>query len=295
MSDEIEVVTSETEGFENPRVDEVQEQPTETPEPEQEETQETPEPTAEEEEAESSPDPEKDQETEKPKKSGAEKRIGKLTFQMREAQRKEAEAEAKVKELERKLEEVQKPATEEEPQYGDFDDEQDFFKALSSYTAKQMLKEEKEKEAKAEVESAKQEQEQSQSNRKAEEAEEFKSKLDESGSKYDDFDEVVYNEKLQITPEMVEIIKHTENPAEILYALGKQPDKASEIAQLTPTQAAMAIGRMDAPFVEQEPPKKTTKAPAPIKPVSATGSTVRKSPDEMSHDEYRAAREAGQI
>lgn len=87
--------------------------------------------------------------------------------------------------------------------------------------------------------------------------------------KYDDFREVAYNDNLPITPEMAATIKESEVGPDLAYWLGSNPKEASRISRLSPLQQARELGKIEAKLDTSAPVKKTSSAPAPIKPVTA--------------------------
>lgn len=105
-----------------------------------------------------------------------------------------------------------------------------------------------------------------------------------------DYDEVIMNEKLQVTETMGGAIFHMPEGPKIAYYLGQNLDEAARIAALSPPMQLMALGELRA---KVNAPPKTTSTPDPIVPLNtgrnaATGKTA----DEMSMDEYAAKRAA---
>jgi len=90
--------------------------------------------------------------------------------------------------------------------------------------------------------------------------------------KYDDFEKVAYNPSLPITPVMAETIQASDVGPELAYYLGSNPREADRISRLSPYLQAKEIGKIEAKLADNPVPiKKTTSAPAPIKPVTARG------------------------
>ena len=123
----------------------------------------------------------------------------------------------------------------------------------------------------------------------------FVQKLVQDGNeKFSDFNQVATQEgnpTLPITPGMLHILQDFERPADVAYYLGKNPVECMQISQMSPVQAARALGRIetniDAELKKQtsQPSKTITKAPAPITPTKS-GEVVTKDPDKMSQAEY---------
>lgn len=117
--------------------------------------------------------------------------------------------------------------------------------------------------------------------------------------KHEDFDDVLDAvSHYQYSPDFQDIIMGLENGTEIVYELAKHDPKELERIAMAPyREAAFRLGRFDHQLSLQKEQsketKKTTKAPAPIKPVgkSSTGQSS-KSPEEMDFQEYKKWRQA---
>lgn len=118
--------------------------------------------------------------------------------------------------------------------------------------------------------------------------------------KYDDYEDVVYNPKLAITPIMAQTIQASDMGPDVAYYLGTNPKEAERIARMPAIAQAKEIGRIEAKLTSSPPVKKTTSAPTPISPVSArTTSTSLDTTDpraakQMSASEWIAAERARQ-
>ena len=119
--------------------------------------------------------------------------------------------------------------------------------------------------------------------------------------KYDDYEDVVYNPKLAITPIMAQTIQASDMGPDVAYYLGTNPKEAERIARMPAIAQAKEIGKIEAKLTSSPPVKKTTSAPTPISPVSArTTSTSLDTTDpraakQMSASEWIAADRARQI
>jgi hypothetical protein len=119
--------------------------------------------------------------------------------------------------------------------------------------------------------------------------------------KYDDYEDVVYNPKLAITPIMAQTIQASDMGPDVAYYLGTNPKEAERIARLPAIAQAKEIGRLEAKIASAPPVKRTTSAPTPISPVSArSASTTLDTTDpraakQMSASEWIAADRARQI
>lgn len=109
---------------------------------------------------------------------------------------------------------------------------------------------------------------------------------------YADFEQVALSSDVPITAQVADLIKTSENPADVAYWLGQNRAKAAQISTMSPVEAARAIGRIEA-IVSAPKAKTQSSAPVPITPVKGGSAGTQKDPDRMSPDEYRAWREAG--
>lgn len=117
----------------------------------------------------------------------------------------------------------------------------------------------------------------------------FQQKERDFAAEVPDYAEKVYDQSLPITTSMAEIIADSDLGPQIAYHLANHRDDAYRIANMTPTQAAREIGRIEASLsapVPSKPPKEVTKAPPPPPKVKATEGKTQKSPDDMSVDEW---------
>ena len=118
--------------------------------------------------------------------------------------------------------------------------------------------------------------------------------------KYDDYEDVVYNPKLAITPIMAQTIQASDMGPDVAYYLGTNPKEAERIARMPAIAQAKEIGKIEAKLTSSPPVKRTTSAPTPISPVSArTTSTSLDTTDpraakQMSASEWIAAERARQ-
>ena len=89
--------------------------------------------------------------------------------------------------------------------------------------------------------------------------------------KYEDFEQVAYNQSLPITTVMAQTIQASDVGPDVAYYLGSNPREAERISRLSPYLQAKEIGKIEAKLVDNPPAKKATSAPPPIKPVTAKG------------------------
>lgn len=112
----------------------------------------------------------------------------------------------------------------------------------------------------------------------------FREKAERASERYADFDTVVNNPALQINAAMAEYIAESDLGADLAYHLGKNPELAEDIAEMSPIKAARELARLETELAAK-PKANPSKAPAPIKPIGASAATS-KSPAEMSDAEY---------
>ena len=92
-------------------------------------------------------------------------------------------------------------------------------------------------------------------------------------------------------PAFMEIVGDSDNPAELMYFLGKNPKELDKISEMTPAAANRYIGRLEARINETptQETAKVTSAPKPITPLGGAKSTVsEKKEEDMSMEEYAA-------
>lgn len=107
------------------------------------------------------------------------------------------------------------------------------------------------------------EREREQSSRRGES---FRSRETEFAKTVEDYDEVVRNPRLPISPPMAEAIKDSDDGPALAYHLGKNPEIAEKIAQLPPVAAARELGKIEARLAferEKAKAEKVSKAPPP--------------------------------
>lgn len=84
-----------------------------------------------------------------------------------------------------------------------------------------------------------------------------------------DFDAVTTNPDLPISDTVRDLILSSDKGPEILYHLGGKVAEADRISRLDPTSAALEIGRLEARLSMPQP--RQTSAPDPVKPVGGSG------------------------
>jgi hypothetical protein len=111
----------------------------------------------------------------------------------------------------------------------------------------------------------------------------------------DDYNTVAHNPELPITPEMRDVVMESDQGPQLAYYLGKNPDIASKLSQMSPLSMAREVGRIEATKLVT-PASSTTNAPAPPPKISgsAPSTTVKATnaaSDKLSDEEWLKRRD----
>lgn len=257
-----------------------------------EETQEAEEDSTEETDAEEleakSEESEEEEKVEKPKKKGGfQKRIDKLNVKLsakdqeieywrQQALREQSKTEAKgtVTETVRDM--------SKRPKADDFKTVDDYHEALTEWKVDQRLDAERVKTQQTKIKAEFQERN----------SKHF-ARIDEFKSKHDDFDELMENTVgIMLPAALQESIIDSDQSAELMYELAKDPKELKRICSLSPLATAREIGKIEARLTKVKPESSSkkinkTEDPKPITPVRAKGSVIPKGyRDDMSMREY---------
>jgi len=168
----------------------------------------------------------------------------------REQRKWEREQQARLKEIQ-----TLQTTPQGAPSRDQFDSDEAYADALATVKAEQLLVQRKQQEEFSKTLAAYEESE------------------EKARDKYDDFDQVTRNPNLPITNVMLEAIQSSDIGPDVAYYLGTNPKEAERIASLSPYLQAKEIGKIEVKIASNPPVKKTSSAPAPIKPVTARGAT----------------------
>lgn len=210
-----------------------------------------------------------DSEGERKPRNGYEKRIATLTRRLRESEARNSEK------RETPAKDDAKP--QGKPKVSDFDNYEDFIEALADFKAEEKFTSLRERDKAASTEK------------------DFTRKYASGMKKFADWDEVVTDD-VQISKTAVSALKETDDPAAIVYNLGKLPSsELDKFNDLSPAKQALYIGRMEAKLEKgskgnESSERRTSKAPEPISPTRERGGKIEKDPDKMSFAEYDAFR-----
>ena len=224
-------------------------------------------------------DPEQDKETtgKDPEKSSSrrfERRIDRATRKAAEAEAKAAAAERRAAELEARLNAPKVP--EGAPKMEDYTDVAEYEKAARAHE-RQLAKKEFEKEQRESALKTEQEE----LNRG------WEDQVSKAVDKYDDFEDVVGD--LRPDTAWKEAIMRADNGADIAHFLGMHPKEASRIHALrSPAAQVLEIGKLSVKLSQAtDAPKKPSKAPVPITPVTGGAEATGKSfAEPMPFEEY---------
>ena len=216
----------------------------------------------------------------KPKKGeGIQSRIDELTRNWREAERREAQ----LLDMLRKQQSPAKPqetaksdAPKQLPKLEDFNyDEAAYQAALFEHASAEAARKVREE--------LKQEENQ---RKQTERVKSWKTRESEFRAKTPDYEDVAYY--APITDAMAEIIQESDLAPAIAYYLGKNTDEARSIGEMSPVQAARAIGRIEArlekPSAPSPQPKPVSKAPPPPPRIEAVEQAVTVRADSPESD-----------
>jgi DNA repair exonuclease SbcCD ATPase subunit len=184
----------------------------------------------------------------------------------------------------------------EAPKREDFKSDQEFDDAMFDYRYKvRRAKEETENQQKA------------QQDRLKENFENYQTSVAAFKEEHDDWDEVV-DQKIPIHESVYLTIMELENGPQVTYYLGKHPDFARRIAELSPLSAVVEVGKLADKLANgQKPQDKDEKRtatrippkaiPEPVKPVSTSASastlTSREAAKNRDYKAFKAAQRRG--
>ena len=218
------------------------------------------------------------------KKKSASERIQEITWARHEAERRAAEAERQLAEFRASKMPDPVAAPAGKPALDQFKDYDSYVEAVAEWRAGEAVRaalSEAEKKTQAAAQAA-------QNKQRTESWAKAQSAVRRS---LPDYDEVVGLSEVVIAPHITDTILESDRGPEVAYYLAQHPDMAEAINAMSPIAAARAIGRIEASLPELPvAAAKISKAPAPIKPVSASSSAPIGISDEMSTEAYRAAR-----
>jgi len=134
----------------------------------------------------------------------------------------------------------------------------------------------------------------------------YRSQVEEFKEEHDDWEEVV-NQDIPMHQAVTLAIVEQENGAEVAYYLGKHPDYARKLAEMSPLSAVMEVGRLSSRLKTGSPStsdangganlKPKPKVPAPVRPVSTAATTSpltsRAAAEKGNYKAFKAAQRMG--
>lgn len=125
-------------------------------------------------------------------------------------------------------------------------------------------------------------------------AENFQSKLAEGRKEFADWDDVFESDAadLPVSQAATAAIVHSENPAAVMYWLGKNPDVLRKLNSMPLVTAAIEVGRIAASASGTRAPQ-PSRAPRPGQPANARGGTPGGFRDDMPMEEFVSMRQKG--
>jgi len=231
------------------------------------------------------------EEEEKPeakKKGGFSKRIDRLTREKSELAEQLAHVQGQLAEKNAaKSEDRKAAAVDPEPQAKDFEKHEDYIAAIARWNTRQETSKIREQERQAAFQQ-----------RTQETFDSYNQAANDFRKEHDDFDEVVGSPDIKIPAAVqVAIVEMGNDGPELAYFLGQHPEECEKLLEMSDARAVAYLGRIDAtlhPDEKENPPAKkipVSKAAEPAKLVKTSATTSAKSPDEMTHKEYRAWRD----
>lgn len=182
-----------------------------------------------------------------------------------------------------------------EPKEDDYKDAFEYVAAKAAWQSTQASTRYQEHEISGEIEAHKQARQMADQMRMDERATDFRESLPDARARYADFDAVlaVAQRGDVVSHQLSQMILESDSPHDLAYALGRDPDKARALSQMSPTQAARELGRMEARLSLPRAKTQST-APDPITPIRGSARPII-DPSKMSNEEYRAKRKSGEI
>ena len=118
----------------------------------------------------------------------------------------------------------------------------------------------------------------------------FRNRETEFAKTVKDYDDVTRDRDLAISPDMVKVIRRSDDGPALLYHLGKNPEIAEKIAQLPLEAAALELGRIEGRLAYErervaEAKKKVSEAPPPASRVEGSDpGSLNVKPDDADSD-----------
>lgn len=174
--------------------------------------------------------------------------------------------------------------TQQRPRPEQFDDYDAYVEALADWKTEQKLEQRIAMEQQALVRYQQQQQEENLTRT-------FQKRAKAAAAKYADFADVAFSDEVPVSDAMRAVILESEAGPDLAYWLGSNPQEAERIAQLPAIAAARELGRIEASLAAPAQPKpqpRVTRAPEPIRPVTAAAKTSPNILDDNFANDYTA-------
>ena len=226
-----------------------------------------------------------------------EKRFSELTKRAKQAEADKQALEARLQELEARQAPAPKQAdpVSEKPQASQFNDAFEYAEALAEWSAEKALEQRDIQEQQRKVEE-----------QRNEVIKSWTQKLEAAKANLPDFDDMVASSSVQVRDEVRDAILESDVGPEILYHLASNDEYAAKFAEMPASKALKELGKLEVQFerkeapVEKSEPVARSKAPAPIKPLTAGKGTSDVLIDgngafHGTYAQWKAARQAKRI
>ena len=183
-----------------------------------------------------------------------------MEAQLRDAETAKQAAERRAAELKTAAELL--PA----PKQADFQTYEDYQAALSAYHVVRMTDAREAQRIAAEAKTHFDQAEQIRRAQDQTDAENWASHMEDARKRYPDFDQVALRGDIPVSPSLAKMIAQSDVAGELAYFIGKNPEIAGQVSNMTPVDMARAVGRLEA-HLNAPKPKTVSTAPEPITPV----------------------------
>lgn len=231
-------------------------------------------------------------------------RIDELTHDKHEWRRKAEAAEAELAKYKGKPPE--KPAEEspaaddsKEPLEDEFDDWDDYRKAFMEYTVKLAAREGRQAAETAWKEFQSGQEKAAAEAKENEHRDKISKKFEDGRKKYKDFDDVALKQDLY-NDAMLDFVTESPHTVELAYHLGKNPETAEKILNMSPVNAVRELVKIEMQFETQNNNNSQNKGKhasgnPPIPSIAGAGDITKRNPQDLAKDpvEWRKWRESG--
>lgn len=231
---------------------------------------------------------------EPPEVTEAQKRRERRKAQEQRILEDKAAAERRAMEADERLKRVQAAAAgHQEPKESDYPDIGAYWAAMGAFNYARNQANAQIADAAAEAERINQESERVRAAQVQALQANFAEERQDAAKRYVDFDAAlaVASDPTVVSHELSQIVLGSEQPADLAYYLGKNPEIARSLSRMPPLAAARELGRIEA-GLQVPQPKLASNAPPPINPVKPSGAPT-KDPTKMTASEYAAWRASG--